>query len=277
VLLSVLCSGSSGNATFVESGGTGVLIDAGVSCRRIGRLLGELEREVRNVGAVLITHAHSDHTSGVRRLVRDHGVEVYAGSGVAAELGCREAGEGEVLDFGGLAATFFRVPHDSPACGVRLTDGERTAALATDLGEVTPAVLERLLGAEAVVLEANHDADWLRTGPYPWDLKRRISSGSGHLSNHQAAEAALRLAPHGLKDLVLAHLSKTNNSPARARGTVRHRLRSAGFAGVRVQVARRSGPIPWIEVGSTPEQEGEYRYVAESRTRLFEIGQVGEP
>ena len=130
-----------------------------------------------------------------------------------------------------------------------------------------------LLGADAVVLEANHDPDWLRRGPYPVELKRRVSSSSGHLSNHQAAEAALALAPHGLKDLVLAHLSATNNSPARACGTVSRALREAGYDGVRVRAALAGHPTPWIEVGASPEgSEHVYRYAKDAGLRrLFEV------
>src|SRR3712207_8502353 len=119
--------------------------------------------------------------------------------------------------------------------------------MATDLGEAGPEVLRRMRGSEAVVLEANHDTDWLRRGPYSARLKRRISSKDGHLSNRQAAEAALALAPHGLKDLVLAHLSKTNNSPARACGTVRKALREAGHGRGRGPVGGAGPPKPWCE------------------------------
>nr|MDQ3602332.1 hypothetical protein [Actinomycetota bacterium] len=108
-------------------------------------------------------------------------------------------------------------------------------------------------------LEANHDPDWLRRGPYSANLKRRISSRRGHLSNRQAADAAVALAPLGLKDLVLAHLSKTNNSPTRACGTVSGALREAGHGGVRVRAAIAGHPTPWIEVG-TPLRVPEHVY-----------------
>jgi phosphoribosyl 1,2-cyclic phosphodiesterase len=147
--------------------------------------------------------------------------------------------------------------------------------LATDLGEVEAETLRVLRGADAVVLEANHDPDWLRRGPYSADLKRRVASPNGHLSNHQAAEAALALAPHGLKDLVLAHLSKTNNSPARACGTVRKALRGAGYAGIRVRAAIAGHPTPWIEVGEPiGGREYVYRYGGETESatrRLFDV------
>jgi phosphoribosyl 1,2-cyclic phosphodiesterase len=279
--LSVLSSGSSGNATFIEAHAGGLLVDAGLQCRRIEALLARIGRSLGDVSAVLLTHGHADHTSGVRSLVRECGVEVFAAPGVGAGLvraGFKPAPPvttvevGETFEVGGLAVTFFEVPHDSSTYGLRISDGERDVAMATDLGEAGPEVLRRMRGAEAVVLEANHDPDWLRRGPYSARLKRRISSKNGHLSNRQAAEAALALAPHGLKDLVLAHLSKTNNSPSRACGTVHRVLREAGHGGIRVRAAIAGHPTPLIEVG-TPLEEREYFYRYEQRggtERLFE-------
>ena len=256
---SVLSSGSSGNATYVEAGGTGVLVDAGLSCGRIRLLLGRIGRRLEDVRAVLVTHGHSDHTSGIRSLVRELGVTVYAAPGVGERLGATLVEAWEPLRIGDLLAEFFEVPHDSRTYGIKLSGGEMSMVLATDLGEVTLDVLRRMKGAEAVVLEANHDLDWLRRGPYPADLKRRVASGWGHLSNGRAAEVACELAPYGLKDLVLAHLSKTNNSPARATGTVGGALRNAGHGSLRVRAALASHPTPWVEVGE-PLESPEYAY-----------------
>src|ERR671926_293047 len=234
---SVLSRGSSGNAIYFEAGERGFLVDAGFSCSRMRGLLARVGRDLSDVSAVLLTHGHADHTSGVRSLLRECKMPLYAAPGVAETVGAAPVDVGEALDLGGAGATFFEVPHDAPTYGLRISNGERTGALATDLGEVGPETLRALRGADAVVLEANHDPGWLRRGPYSVDLKRRVASPSGHLSNHQAAEAACVLAPHGLKDLVLAHLSKTNNSPARACGMVRKALKEAGHAGVRVRAA----------------------------------------
>jgi phosphoribosyl 1,2-cyclic phosphodiesterase len=250
-----------------------VLVDAGLPCRRIEGLLAHIGRDLDDVGAVFLTHGHADHTSGVRSLKRECGVEVFAAPGVGEPLGATAFEPGETFEIGGLAATFFEVPHDSSTYGLRISDGERDVAMATDLGDAAPNVLRRMRGAEAVVLEANHDTDWLRRGPYSARLKRRISSSNGHLSNRQAAEAALALAPHGLKDLVLAHLSKTNNSPARACGTVHRALREAGHGGIRVRAAIAGHPTPPIEVG-TPLENHEYLYRYEQRSsaeQLFEM------
>ena len=271
--LSVLSSGSSGNATYIETADGGLLVDAGLSCRRIEGLLARIGRSLNDVGAVLLTHGHADHTSGVRSLIGECGVGVIAAPGVGGSLGATTVEAGEAFVVGGIEAIFFEVPHDSSTYGVRVSDGQRDVALATDLGEAGPEVLKHMRGAEAVVLEANHDPDWLRRGPYSAQLKRRISSKDGHLSNQQAAEAGLALAPHGLKDLILAHLSKTNNSPARACGTVYRVLREAGHGGVRVRAAIAGHPTPPIEVG-TPLKTAEYVYRYEQPRRverLFEV------
>jgi len=271
--LSVLSSGSSGNATYIESSAGGLLVDAGLPCRRIEALLARLGRSLDDVGAVLLTHGHADHASGVRSLIRECGLEVFAAPGAGERLNATTTASGEAFEVRGLSAIFFEVPHDSSTYGLRLSNGECDVAMATDLGEAGQEVLRRMSGAEAVVLEANHDPDWLRSGPYSARLKRRISSASGHLSNRQAAEVALALAPHGLKDLVLAHLSKTNNSPARACGTVHKALREAGYGGIRVRAAMAGHPTPWVEAG-TPLEASEYlyRYAAEGEAcQLFEI------
>jgi phosphoribosyl 1,2-cyclic phosphodiesterase len=272
--LSVLSSGSSGNATYIESERGGLLVDAGLPCRRIENLLGRIGRRLDDVGAVLVTHGHADHASGVRSLVRECGAEVFASPGAGERLGATQISPGVTFEVCGLEATFFEVPHDSSTYGLRLSDGESDVAMATDLGEAGPEVLGRMRGAQAVVLEANHDPDWLRSGPYSARLKRRIASANGHLSNQQAAEAGLALAPHGLKDLVLAHLSRTNNSPARACGTVHKALREAGHGGIRVRAALAGHPTPWVEVGTPLEATPEYvyRYAAQDGARqLFEI------
>lgn len=276
--LSVLSSGSSGNATFIECGGNGLLVDAGLSRKRLEKLLARVGKTVGDVDAVLLTHGHSDHTCGAPALSRDCNVPIFTAPGVreglkSGSLAVESVGAEERFEIGETSVTFFEIPHDSPTYGVRICGDGRAVALATDLGEAGPEVVGWMRGAEAAVLEANHDPEWLARGPYSAQLKRRISSPNGHLSNRQASEVAVSLAPHGLKDLVLAHLSKTNNSPARACGTVSGALREAGYAGVRVRAAIANHPTPWIEVGVPAEApEYTYRYAHGNATgRLFGI------
>ena len=252
-------------------------MDAGLPSRRLRALLARIGRGLDSVEAVLVTHGHADHTSGVRSLLREKEIPVYAALGVAECVkGAATVGAGETLDLSGLSALFFEVQHDAPTYGLVIAGDGTRCALATDLGEVGPEAELLLRGAEALILEANHDLDWLRRGPYSADLKRRVASSRGHLSNSQAAEAACALAPHGLKDLVLAHLSKTNNTPMRACGTVRQALKAAGHGGVRVRAAIAGHPTPWIEVGAPLEAQEDYvyRYGEEGagRSRLFDFG-----
>ncbi|MGI8650172.1 MAG: MBL fold metallo-hydrolase [Rubrobacter sp.] len=248
---SVLSSGSSGNATYLErSGGSGgLLIDAGLSVRRLKPLLGSIGRSIEDVGAVLLTHAHSDHTCGLRTLRKERPVPVFCAPGVGEKFGAKVIEAGKPFSVSGLEAIFFEVPHDAPTCGVKLSDEDTAMAVATDFGEVREDVYRILRGVDALVVEANHDVEWLRRGPYPQHLKQRIASGEGHLSNDQASELALSLAMHGLAEVVLAHLSDTNNSPARATGTVSRMLREAGFPEIRVRAALPKRPTPWVEVG----------------------------
>lgn len=236
-------------------------------------MLGRIGRSLHDVDAVLLTHGHRDHTSGLRELLRRRPVQIYAAPGVLETPETVVAEAGEPFRVCDLTATFFEVPHDAPTFGLRLSDGARAATLATDLGQATPEVLRWMRGAEVAVLEANHDADWLRRGPYSVNLKRRIFSSNGHLSNEQAAEAALALAPHGLKDLVLAHLSKKNNSPTRACGVVSKTLREQGYDGIRVRAAMAGHPTPWVEAGAPLEGRWyAYHYPHDGAAQqLFEV------
>ena len=272
--LSVLSSGSSGNATYIESGSGGVLVDAGLSCRRLKLMLARIGRSLGDVGMILITHAHGDHTNGLRSILREREIPIIATPAVAASMKIRSVTACEACEMNGLSADFFEVPHDAPTFGLRLTDGTRTVTVATDLGELPPETLRIMRGTDALVLEANHDPDWLKSGPYSADLKRRVASPKGHLSNYQTAEIALALAPYGLKDVVLAHLSRTNNSPARATGTVSRVLREGGHGSIRVRAALAGHPTPVIDVGAPlVSSEYVYRYQGseESAARLFGI------
>jgi phosphoribosyl 1,2-cyclic phosphodiesterase len=171
----------------------------------------------------VVSHGHRDHVNGVPVLCRRLGIPVFTSSATAWETGLAAAvGEGlsspfetgSPFDVGGLRITPFAVPHDSadPA-GFVISDGEIKAGFATDLGSLTMEVLNSLAGCDALVLESNHDAVMLKEGPYPAKLKKRVKGPRGHLSNDDAAELLQAVAHRGLRQLVLAHLSTTNNKP----------------------------------------------------------------
>ena len=223
--LTVFASGSSGNCLLLSGGGTDILIDAGISTRRLSDLLAERCLSLQDIGGVLITHEYSDHISGLPGLLRRSGAEIFAPRTVAARLRgmlleiderLRVIPVGEDFSLSRLRIRAFHTPHDTDeSVGYRVEDGG-VFALATDMGCVTDEVRENLRGADAVLIEANHDEDMLRYGPYPVFLKRRILSDHGHLSNENCAALARELAESGTGTIILGHLSRENNTPSAA-------------------------------------------------------------
>lgn len=228
--LCVFASGSSGNCSLLSSGRSNILIDAGISARRIISFLAKQQLTMDDIGGVLITHEHSDHVSGLKTLLKNHDFRLYAPRTVAHRLegAIPEAmgrishiPVGESFRIDELSVRAFHTPHDTDeSVGYRLECGG-VFALATDLGHVTEEVEAALCGADAVLLESNHDVDMLRYGSYPVYLKRRILSERGHLSNADCAALAARLAAKGTKKIILGHLSRENNSPAKAMAEAR--------------------------------------------------------
>ena len=244
-----LASGSSGNCLLVRGGGTSVLVDAGISCRRIVNALRELGVEPGELAGVLITHEHADHIAGLATLTKQYRLPVYASRGTGWEL-CRRIAfveevlrpfePGEAFQAGALEAASFPTPHDAAqSVGYVLSHGEKRAAVATDLGHVTPEVAQAVRGADLLVCEANHDVEWLQSGPYPYPLKARILGDRGHLSNEAGAELAWTAVESGARTVVLAHLSHENNTPARALEVVGGILARRGAAAV-LEAAPRS-------------------------------------
>ncbi|MCQ5029656.1 MBL fold metallo-hydrolase [Flavonifractor sp. DFI.6.63] len=253
--LCTLASGSSGNCLLASDGTTHLLIDAGISARRICKSLRALGVEPAGLSGILITHEHSDHIGGLATLTKQLRLPVYASRGTALQLCYRIAFLEDVIhpfqaagafSIGSLGITSFPTPHDSAdSVGYTLTDGRRKAAVSTDLGHLTPAVSAGIAGAHLLVCEANHDVEWLRCGPYPYFLKQRILGDRGHLSNEAGAALACAAVEGGAQTVVLAHLSAENNTPVRAYDTVHAALSGRGVAvgrDVTLEVAPRSEP-----------------------------------
>ena len=248
--LKVLYSGSTGNASLLTAGDTTVLIDAGRSAKCLCTAIKAAGVDPDAIKAIFLTHEHGDHTAALEVFLKHHPMPVHA-AGASADRLLAKAGDHLRAalvphpplfseSVGALTLTSFRTSHDSAeSVGYRIAvaDGEHTHYLgyATDLGTVTPDVEQGLLGCEGVVLECNHDTDMLMTGPYPYDLKRRVASRRGHLSNTDCAVFSTRLAANGMKRLLLAHLSETNNLPDLALCEVK-----AALAGTGVHIAAAS-------------------------------------
>ncbi len=248
--LAVLASGSSGNCTYVGDGRSGVLIDCGISTRRIHLALERQGLVDSPIDAVLITHEHSDHIGAARVLSNrlkkrfGHTVPFYMTPGTqeGAKPQCLPehvvlCQAGESFQVGGLDVHPFPVPHDVlDPVAYRVDCGKMSVAVITDLGRPTALVAGHLQACDAAVLEFNHDEELLLQGDYPWHLKQRIRSNHGHLSNVQAADLLQAGLSDRLRHLVLAHLSDENNRPALAAAAAR---RTLGEAPVSLQVAGR--------------------------------------
>ena len=226
-------SGSTGNCCLVSDGGVNVLIDAGISARRIVQGLGVLGLAPQDVCGVLITHEHSDHISGLPVLVKRTGMRICAPSELGEVLKRVKPELSESIDYippdGGLCVgdvriTAFPTPHDASASFGYRIEGSEVFAFATDTGHISCELLEGLRGADTVVIEANHDKVMLKNGPYPPFLKQRVLSKHGHLSNDDCAKLACLLADSGTRQIILGHLSRQNNTPEAAETAVSEAL-----------------------------------------------------
>jgi phosphoribosyl 1,2-cyclic phosphodiesterase len=223
---SVLASGSSGNALYVEADGAALLLDCGLTVPGLKRRLRQIDRDLTTLQAVCVTHDHGDHVGSSVALSRKLKIPLYATAGTHSILGELPTGLARVirsdvpLRVGPFELLPFTTPHDGiESVGFRVLHpgSGRAIGLATDLGYASRRVVTRLRGVTTLVVELNHDERMLIDGPYPEGLKRRILSGHGHLSNEQGADLALQVSHSGLRRVVLAHLSETNNTPELAR------------------------------------------------------------
>ena len=218
-----LGSGSKGNATLVRTEDTLVMIDCGFSLRETTRRLVRLGIEPQQLDAILVTHEHTDHSSGVAALSRKYQVPVYLTHGTSSSGRCEGSFEERCFNcedsfsIGSLLIKAVAVPHDAiEPCQYRVTWQDRTLGILTDLGSITPHVVDNYRACHSLLLEFNHDLPMLMAGQYPEHLKRRVGGDWGHLNNEQAAELLLQIDTASLNHLVVAHVSENNNSREKA-------------------------------------------------------------
>jgi len=233
-----LFSGSSGNSAYIGGTSGGVLIDAGVSAKRLGCALAAIGADPGRVAAVFVTHEHDDHVKGLRVFCEKHGIPVFATEGTLRaleRLGAITAKmkaeplprDGTVAN--GLLLRHFATSHDAAEpCGYTCESEGEKYALATDMGCLTEKVKEALRGCDTIMLESNHEVTMLQNGPYPYFLKRRILSDQGHLSNAACADFLPALLRTGAGRFFLAHLSRENNTPALAYAAAKAAFDMAG-------------------------------------------------
>ena len=229
-LLSI-ASGSSGNCYYVGNSDTHLLVDVGISCKRVENALKDEGIKPSELDGVLVTHEHIDHVKGIGVLARKHGVPIYATAGTIDPSS---------------------IWHDAadPVCYSLYGDGKKVS-IATDMGNYNDYIVDKLDNSDIMVVEANHDVRMLEAGPYPYYLKRRILGNYGHLSNELSGQLIYRLLNDHVKGILLGHLSKENNFEELAYETVKLELEDNSYANdVRefgLAVARRDMPMAAIE------------------------------
>ena len=276
VKLTILGSGSSGNCAYVETAEARILVDAGFSPRQIRQRLASIGRAPENLSAILITHEHSDHISGLLGIADKFQIPVYCNRGtqdgavwtfkakwsskkklplenpdsLKSKIDWRLFQTGDHFELNDLLIETFSIPHDAQEpVGYILRTAAGNIGFATDLGHVTKLVLERIRAANVLVLESNHDEKMLQDCPRrSWALKQRILGRHGHLSNATAAETAAQIMSADLKHLYLAHLSRECNKPELAQHVMAEQLHHIGATHVRLQIAAQDTPCETLEI-----------------------------
>lgn len=256
-----LYSGSTGNSLFVQNNNTKILIDAGVSGKKIIDALDSINVNPNEIDAILITHEHSDHVQSVGTFSKKFNVPVYANSKTWSKIPkeAEKINKENIFTFKtsedfvvcDLVIHPFKTPHDAiESCGFNIFDGKTKISIATDLGHVTSEIKDCLKGSKFALLESNYEPEVLRICSYPSLLKSRIAGPNGHLSNNMAGQAISDLIESGLATVMLGHLSKESNFPEMAYETVLTELENRKFkrGTIDLSVASRFEPSKLIEI-----------------------------
>ena len=256
-----LYSGSSGNCLFVQSSTTKILIDSGVSCKKIESTLNELKIKPESINAILITHEHQDHIKGLSTISKKFNIPVFATKETFEnmpnqtlkidEKNINTFNINDKFTIGDLKILPFSIPHDAAKpCGFNITNKNKTISIATDIGHMNNNILKNLEQSNFVLLESNYDTNVLKCCKYPFILKTRIASSTGHLSNDMAAKTISYLSKNGLKNAMLGHLSKESNLPELAYQTTLNELFLQNFDenNFNLNIASRDNPSKCINI-----------------------------
>lgn len=250
-----LYSGSTGNCLFVETDNSKVLVDAGVSAKKIESALSSINVNFEDIDAILVTHEHSDHVQSLGTISKKFNIPVFANSKTwdampkqrdkILDCNVKNFCVDESFELGDLRVLPFLIPHDAACpCGFNFFYDNKKLSVATDLGHITTGILNHLEGTNFLMLESNYDSEVLKCGPYPFMLKSRIAGPNGHLSNNLAGKTISHLIGSGLSSVIIGHLSKDNNFPELAYTTVLEELAINNYSAcdVNICVASRTEP-----------------------------------
>lgn len=256
-----LYSGSSGNCLFVSTKSTKILVDCGVSGKKICDGLNSIDNSIENINAILITHEHSDHVQSLGMISKKYNIPVYANIETwqampkqkekIDEKNINYFTNDEDFILNDLTIHPFSTPHDAAnPCGFTIHDGKKKLSIATDLGHMDNFIIDNLEQSSFILLESNYDPEILKVSRYPFNLKRRIAGPSGHLSNETAGKTISVLMKKGLKEVMLGHLSKENNFPELAYQTVAEELmnNNSDINEIKLSVASRNEPGKLIKI-----------------------------
>lgn len=249
----MLASGSGGNSILISSKSANLLIDAGLTCKELLRRLAAVGSGPSEISAVIVTHEHQDHIRGAGVLSRRHGVPIHINAAtlegalpLAGEMPtARIFATGDALTVGDLTVQTYSVPHDAAdPIGLSIRNCSKRVGVVLDMGYPTGLVKERLRGSNLLILEFNHDPELLRQCERPWEIKQRIMSKKGHMSNEASLELLCELVHEELQAIVLAHMSREANSAEALNSLVSRRLKELGRSDIKIFVGSQD------EVGS---------------------------
>ena len=256
-----LYSGSTGNSLYLESENTKILVDAGVSAKKIVSALTSLDVNIEDIDSILVTHEHSDHIKSLGTISKKFDIPVYANTKTwdamkeqkdkISSKNQFEFNNSEVFEINDLKIYPFDIPHDAAnPCGFNIYNKKAKLSIATDLGHMTNKIISNLDGSSFIMLEANYEPEVLKCCSYPYYLKNRIAGPNGHLSNNTAGKTIATLMHSGLKEVLLGHLSKESNFPELAHKTVVSELQDYSYSEdeLKISVASRIEPSKLIEV-----------------------------
>lgn len=251
-----LYSGSSGNSSFIQSENINILVDAGVSGKKIVDALASINIGIENISAILVTHEHSDHTQSIATLSKKYNIPIYANKKTWETMQDKKEkiSKENILYFtnnkpftlNDVTILPFDIPHDAAnPCGFTISDNESKLSIATDIGHMTTSIIDNIKNSNFLLLEANYEPDVLKCSTYPFHLKERIASPIGHLSNIEAGKTINYLADFGVKNIMLGHLSNENNFPELAYKSVLEQIENKDL---NLSVANRFEPSKFFEV-----------------------------